>query len=624
MITQRMALSRIFFQSFRLAGKRTRRLVLASIVALSSLRVLDLVSLGLIFPIVGLLAGGTRVDNFSQWIPVDQVEGYTNAQLAAALSIVLAGLIIFKSVVSVGVTYWVGKVFNLDRTRITEQLFRTYLEAPASFHFEQNAATLLRNLNTSVPNWYNKIIQPIGGLVSDLFLALAIAGMLVFANPLAAAIAIVVIGVGALGFWWFSAAPMRELGAINQEANRAYNFSQLEALSAIIDIKVLDQYRYFIRRFRAAANDIARLTYLNQTYRQVPQQILEVVGVISVCGFVLIAYLGWTGDNIVPFIALFAASMLRLMPTVQRTVATLNDARIAIPAFAQIQKDMELFGDWFEPETVIRTDRDPQQVVRPSTLQENIVIANVSYHYESRNSGITDISFDIPAGASVGIVGPSGAGKSTLIQLLLGLIKPQSGEILFDGQPRPGEEAAIRRSMGYVPQNVTLLDDTLRRNIAFGLSDEEISDQALAAAIQRAELSDFVASLPNGVETVVGEAGVQLSGGQRQRVAIARALYFNSEILVLDEATSSLDVETESRITKTLRNLAGDKTLVIVAHRLSTLRSCDKLVFLKDGRLVGEGSFDQLKTDLPEFNSWAERANLGGTGAEHAGEVADS
>jgi ATP-binding cassette subfamily C protein len=246
------------------------------------------------------------------------------------------------------------------------------------------------------------------------------------------------------------------------------------------------------------------------------------------------------------------------------------------------------------------------------TFTDRVDIAHLSYTYDgSPRPVLSDISLTIRHGETIGIVGPTGAGKSTLIDLLLGLLSPSAGHIFSDGQDIALFSRSWRKKIGYVPQSIFLIDDTIRRNIALGMEDNEINERQVWNAIRLAQLEHYVHSLPLGLNTIVGERGVRLSGGQRQRIAIARALYHDPELLMFDEATSALDNQTEREVIQAIETLRGKKTLVIVAHRLSTVRACDLLVFLKEGRIVDHGAFDELLTRNEDFRRLASVADVG-------------
>jgi ABC-type multidrug transport system fused ATPase/permease subunit len=290
-------------------------------------------------------------------------------------------------------------------------------------------------------------------------------------------------------------------------------------------------------------------------------------------------------------LGLFGAAAFRLLPAVNRLINNFQIINVSRPQVDEVFKDLDL------PEQSNHENSDR------SVLGNEITVDDISFSYsESLKDAVSGVSVKIGRGEAVGFIGPSGSGKSTLIDILLGLLEPKSGKVLVDGRDIYDDLRSWQDQIGYVPQSIFLTDDTLRRNIAFGLSKEKIDDDAVKSAIRLAQLEEFVASLPEGMETLVGERGVRLSGGQRQRIGIARALYHNPDVLVLDEATSSLDTETEHGVMQAVQALQGDKTVIIVAHRLSTVEYCDRLYRLENAHIVDEGTFSEVTSrakDLP-------------------------
>ena len=596
----------IIGKSVALVSIRTRRLIIFSAISLSALRVIDIIGLGLIFPIIGILSD--KRDSITQFAGKDittLLSQFSNNEIALYLAVGLFSLIVLKGVLSIGATYWFGKAFFADEAQCTGRLYQDYLNASIKFHGNHNAAELLRNLKNTMPSWYGQVIRPLGGVVADIFLAFSIAILLLFANPLAGIVGLGILITGAAGYWIVASGPVRFIAIEAHSVATAYNKTLLESLGSITDIKTLNSYSFFSDRFNSAVSRIVRAAYLYQVFQQIPQNILEITATAAILGFIIIATAGLVEGDMISFIALFVASIVRLMPTSQRLVVTLNQMRGAGAAFEQVMKDVETFGPWF-----INGNRSKLLGPTASTIDQSsdsffdgIELKNICYNYDGA-PGVTNINLKISKGSSIGIIGPSGAGKSTLARILLGLIEPQSGQFILNGQPRPGQESAIHRSIGYVPQDIHLLDDTLCRNIAFGLRDDEIDQDRVKMTISQSQLEEFVKALPNGWNTYVGERGVRLSGGQRQRIAIARALYHNPNTLILDEATSALDVETERKISTTLDCLNQEKTLIIIAHRLSTVQNCTQLVFLKEGKILAKDTYDELQKTCPDFRQW--------------------
>jgi ABC-type multidrug transport system fused ATPase/permease subunit len=319
---------------------------------------------------------------------------------------------------------------------------------------------------------------------------------------------------------------------------------------------------------------------------------LEVLTIIGLAVLVLMMIvLGSELTEILPVLGLFGASAFRLLPAVNRMINNFQLINVSRPQVADIFSDLSI------------SSKSLGSGVNHFGFKIDVSVSGVSFSYEaSSHQALSDITVFISQGEAVGLVGPSGSGKSTLVDILLGLLEPTSGRVLVDGIDIHENLRGWQNHIGYVPQSIFLTDDTLRRNVAFGLPKDKIDDEAVKSAIRLAQLEEFVASLPDGMETVVGERGVRLSGGQRQRIGIARALYNNPDVLVLDEATSSLDTETEHGVMQAVQALQGDKTVIIVAHRLSTVEYCDRLYRLENAQIVDEGTFSEVTSrtkDLP-------------------------
>jgi len=288
-------------------------------------------------------------------------------------------------------------------------------------------------------------------------------------------------------------------------------------------------------------------------------------------------------DSILPVLGLFGAAAFRLLPAVNRLVGSLQLITLNRPLVEDLYRDLAL------------PTKLNESLSRIDNFTETIDLDEISFSYKNApKPALHGVSLTVRRGEAVGLVGPSGSGKSTLVDVLLGLLAPQSGGVRVDGKDIQDDLRAWQNQIGYVPQSIFLIDDSLRNNVAFGIPKSKIDEQAVRDAIRSAQLEEFVATLPNGLDTVVGERGVRLSGGQRQRIGIARALYHNPSVLVLDEATSSLDTETEHGVMQAVQALQGDKTVIIVAHRLSTVEYCDRLYRLEDSRIVDEGSFEEV------------------------------
>jgi ATP-binding cassette subfamily C protein len=321
-----------------------------------------------------------------------------------------------------------------------------------------------------------------------------------------------------------------------------------------------------------------------------------VFGILAVAGLLL--FMGRSIESIAPTLALFGAALIRLKSCMNMIVSALTSLRYNSVAINPV---------WSDINNLTESAPSPGTSGITKKLQNSININAVKYSYPgSDKPAIKNISLTIPRTSSIAFVGATGSGKTTLVDILLGLLKPDEGTILVDGVNINDNLNEWYRRIGYIPQFIYLLNDTIKNNIAFGLEDSEIEEKKLREAILTAQLENFVSSLPQGIDTIVGERGIRLSGGQRQRIGIARALYNNPEVLIMDEATSSLDNTTEDLLVKALEELKKDRTIIMIAHRLSTVKDCDKLYFIKEGKIIASGNYEKLLSTCDEFRKMAQ------------------
>jgi ABC-type multidrug transport system fused ATPase/permease subunit len=350
-----------------------------------------------------------------------------------------------------------------------------------------------------------------------------------------------------------------------------------EGLGGIKVTRVLGRERAFLDAFRRAAGAYAHSARIRQVLVDTPRLFLETVGVgglLVVAGVLLLG--GRTAIMLIPTLALLAVAVARLIPSFNRITTAFSTIRYGQFALRAVYKDL-------------RDDESgaPPQGMPPLPLTSCISLERVTVQYGGvRDPALNDVSLTIPKGCTLGIVGPTGSGKTTLVDVILGLLQPNQGAVLVDGQNISGREREWQRQVGYVPQDVYLSDDSIRRNVAFGLADEAIDNEAVWRAIDAAQARDFVERLPLGFNTVVGERGIRLSGGERQRIGIARALYHDPVVLVLDEATSALDHETERAVMEAVDSLRSTHTILVIAHRLSTIEGCDYRLSVKSGKVI--------------------------------------
>ena len=354
----------------------------------------------------------------------------------------------------------------------------------------------------------------------------------------------------------------------------------MEALGGIKEIKVLNRERVFVEEYNEEYKDYAESNRRFKVYSMIPKPVMET---ISISGLLLIVCikvaLGADAASFIPTISVFAMAAFRMLPSANRMAEYLSRIMFSKPAIDAIYHDLKEIESLLEN---MKAAEDTADI----TFEKEITVQKISFHYPNTEKNVfSDASLVIPKNKSVAFIGPSGQGKTTMADIILGLLEPQKGEVLVDGVNIRKGIHAWNRKLGYIPQTISLLDASIRDNILFGIGKDKIDENRLGEAVKEAQLKEFIDTLEEGLDTVIGEGGVRLSGGQRQRIGIARALYHNPEVLVLDEATSALDNDTEAAVMEAIDYLAGSKTLIIIAHRLSTIRNCDLVYRIEGGEV---------------------------------------
>jgi ATP-binding cassette, subfamily B, bacterial PglK len=467
---------------------------------------------------------------------------------------------------------------------LSQRLFTTYLRQPYTFHLQRNSAQLFHNINSEV-GLFTAAIGRAMLFVAEGLILLGITTLLLVVEPIGALLVVSVLGGAAWTFHRLTRAGITRWGELRQYHSELSVQHLMQGLSGVKDVKLLGRETEFLDQFRNHAIEGARVGRSLATLQSMPRLWLELLMVGGLATLVLsMVAQGIELQAIVPTVGLFAAAAFRLTPSVNRVLYTVQALRYDVPVFETLLIELALPA----PPPLRRSGSG---VIFATEVRAE----EVFYQYSgAAKSALEGVTVSIARGESVGFIGASGAGKSTLIDIILGLLTPASGRITVDGRDIQSDLRAWQDQIGYVAQSIYLTDDTIRRNVAFGLPAEQIDDEAVQRALRAAQLDEFVATLPAGIETFVGERGIRLSGGQRQRIGIARALYHDPAVLVFDEATSSLDNAAEQEVMKAIDALQGKKTVLIVAHRLSTVVNCDRLYKLEGGRIVSEGSPEQL------------------------------
>jgi ABC-type multidrug transport system fused ATPase/permease subunit len=575
----------VFVLIWRALLPRERTLAIALFVGQLVAMVLETFSIGLVLPIVGILTS----EEYSTNLPI--VSGLIESGMSREALVMSALLVMFVAYVAksalVAALVWFQRGFMSDvSSRLSKKLFANYLHQPYDYHLDHNSSTLIRN-SQSASVFVSGGIDPMSTLIADGLVGLGLFALLMYVEPAGTLTVGAVFGFAAWGFQRLTTRRIVKWGNESQEHARAVIQHLNQGLNGVKDVKILGQESTFVDLYADHVESSMHLQRLYKFLQALPRLWLEIITMGALTALVgLMLFQGDEISSVLPVVGLFAATTFRIVPSINRMVASVQSIDFNRPVVREISRDLAL--DW---------ELDTTSGSCPP-IEQSITVRDVSFRYrQSPGDVLSNVTLDIRSGASVGIIGASGAGKSTLVDVILGLLKPVDGNVEVDGFNIAGDPAGWRKQIGYVPQTIYLTDDTIAMNVAFGVHPREVDRDAVDASLRAAMLDEFVAGLPSGANTVVGERGVRLSGGQRQRLGIARALYRNPAVLVLDEATSSLDVETERGVMEAVEALHGQKTIIVIAHRLSTIRYCDWVYRFEKGQMVMQGTYDQVIGD---------------------------
>lgn len=543
--------------------------------------VFETASVGAVIPAMSVLMS-PESKSLQQWLPAWATEIAPGSQewIVVAALLAILGLFIIKTIVLLILT-WAQTQFVADLNgSISERLFRAYLHAPWTFHLDRNSAVLISTVIQEA-NVFACGCSSLLMVFAEILVCVGIGGVLIAIEPVGALTVFVAFIGATVLFQRLTGLRMKAWSDRRVVHDQGRLKHSQQGLGAIKDVKIASQEEYFASQFNRSSREWNTIWQRQLFLTQIPRLWYELVAVFAVVILALTMVVQHESvASIIPRIGLFAAAAFRLLPSATRLLSCMQTIRYATPAARMIRDDL----------TCESAVSSADQLAACKPIDADIALHRVSYTYAGADQpSVRDIDLKICRGTTVGIIGESGAGKSTLTDLILGLLDVQAGAISIGKAKIQDVRRAWQRSIGYVPQSIYLVDDTIAKNIAFGFAESDIDTEAVLCAAKAAQLSEFLSTLPLGLDTVVGERGVRLSGGQRQRIGIARALYQNPTVLVLDEATSALDVDTERSLMEAINALHGQKTIIIIAHRYSTVACCDVLYRLASGRCVASG-----------------------------------
>lgn len=513
----------------------------------------------------------------------------------AAIAGAIIFIYIFKNIFIAFEKNWIYKFSYGIQKKISVQLLKAYIKEPYTFHLNKNIAVLQRSLQEDTDLFTKGIIHAME-LVAEIAVC-GVMGVFLYVESKSITVIVLVMLVVCVGiFTTISRKFSKSLGAQGQVyKGKIYQWVN-QSLGGIKELKILNREEYFIDSYESFFGKYVHVLRINRLIAVLPRYFVEAVCMTSLLLAIIVKMYWGQGNDIttyIPQLAVFAVAAFRLMPAVGKINEHVSNILYTAPSIDLIYHDLKQIEE--EPEVKVIEEMEWK-------LEHEIKVSNICYHYPDSEEMVIDMaSFTIPKGKTAAFIGPSGAGKTTIVDIILGLLQPQFGKVFADDLNIHKHQYVWQREIGYIPQVIYLSDDTIRNNIAFGIEEDKVDEHAVEQALKKAQLYDFVENLPDGLDTVVGDRGVRLSGGQRQRIGIARALYHDPEVLVLDEATSALDNETESAVMEAIDNLQGSKTILIIAHRLTTIRNVDMIFEVSDGKVAlkaKEEVFPDMKEEV--------------------------
>lgn len=575
---------------------RARLLALYAMMILSAM--LEALCAGMFVPFTAMLADPAYLEDYKGF---DAFFAFAHAdtlpQRLIAYSALMCLAFLIKNLYGAFFVYYKSSFIRLCHATLAQDLLNVYIRKDYLYHVQRNSAEIIRNVNQDVTSIYANVLPSILNILVDGLMAGALLALMLWSTPWEGTIAMALFVVLCVGFYKFTQRKNIQLGAEQRQFSGEMFKWSIQGLGAIKETKVMNKEDYFLSMFEEQMRGYSRAAASYGLIRELPKLFIEVAGIVVMLLITII--LVYRADNytvVLPTLSLFAVSTFRMLPALNRLATAFSSIRFHRATLYNICEDLRA-----GPEHVSLT------APTMAPMEERVELRDVYFCYPGNESPVLrGLSLQVKRGETVALVGNSGAGKTTLVDIILGLLKPSAGAVLIDDQPMPEQPAAWQRQIGYISQPIYLLDDTVRRNVAFGLHDDEIDDERVWAALAKAQLEDVVRAMAQGLETRLGEVGVRLSGGQRQRIGIARVLYRDPAILIFDEATSALDSVTEQEITNAIARLHGEKTIILIAHRFSTVRGCDRIFMLSDGVVEGEGDFETLLRTNTRFRHMVE------------------
>lgn len=566
----------------KLLDKNQKRKVLLLLIMMIFCAGFEMTTVTLIIPLVSVIMNAEMIQTNAYLKYFYDLFGMkTENQFLILLVLTLCAAYIIKNVFMLLLYNLQANFVTKNQFKLSKELLENFMNRPYEYYLNASTGDIIRIIQWDVGNVF-MLLNNVLSFVSELFIFVALVVLLLVVDwGMTLGIAIL-LGVTMLVTKYAFKKPLIRAGEKTQKYSSIMNKWLLQSIEGIKEIKILHKEKKFIYQYELNGKKNAKVQKQNAVLSQTPRLLIETVSMCGMLGIIaIILASGRQIDNMLPQIAAFGMAAVRLMPSANRMNTYLNAISFLEPSLITVCDNID-----YIPERKSAKEIYNNGEIRKKDLSSEIVLSHIQYAYPNVETNLfEDANMTIPAGKSVAVIGASGAGKTTIIDILLGLLEPQKGSVLFDGIDVTTDYNGWLSKIGYIPQSIFMLDDTIKGNIAFGLDDKDVDENRVWEVLEDAQLAEHIRSLPDGIYTEIGEKGVRLSGGQRQRLGIARALYHNPDILVFDEATSALDNETEAAIMDSINRFQGKKTMVIIAHRLGTIKDCDYIYKVENGKI---------------------------------------
>lgn len=520
-------------------------------------------------------------------------QNYFGENFVIFMSLLIIGLYVVKSSLFVFQNYLKGKIGRNFQVQLSSRLLKTYMNVPYQFHMSSNLPELIRNINGEVSKVSNEVLIKLMTLVANLLVGLFVIGLLLWTDPLVSLTSMLLFSIINFLFIRRTRKKINDNAKLALQMRKAKNRVVLSSLNLIKEIKLFRNQEFFLRSYKRALNKEAKIIIYKTVAEKMPKAILEVAAISTLVAIIFIFHAtNKDPEETVGVLLVFSVALMRLLPIANQVSTAMVGITAGLVSVPPVYNDIQLSkeelgdkkGDW-------------------QLDSGKISVSDLSFSYDEEETVLGGIDLDIPMGSSIGLVGPSGSGKSTLVDLIMGLIPVGKGSITCNGKNIWDAIGDWRSQFGYVPQNITLINDSILNNVCIGLDDKKIDVDRLNSVLKQVQLEEWINTLDEGLETNLGERGVKISGGQQQRIGIARALYHQPSIMVFDEATAALDNITEKLIVEEIEALKGTVTTITIAHRLTTVKNCDMIYFLENGKIVQQGTYSELMAHSEKFRN---------------------